>query len=197
MPYDDENPLYYGQANPLRASPSLADAWQFNATLANNWLATQRQRSYDAGLADPATGLPTQAGMMNAAQMYSNALMMGTTAPRFPRETINIAPNVDMRINPSVPELKRLMDRHGGLRLISNGDNVAVAPARDTVHDEMLSVLRRSAHPLGDFNNDAWIAVHDGTVIDANAGENNIGGISPEQWPLSLQLLFGKALGEK
>ena len=85
MPYDEDNPLLYGQANPLRASPSLADAWQFNTTLANNWQATQRQRSYDMGLADPATGLPTQAGVVNAAQQYGNALMMGSVAPEAPK----------------------------------------------------------------------------------------------------------------
>ena len=45
------------------------------------WLQGQRAQSRQMGLLDPATGLPTQAGAVDAARQYANALMMGTTAP--------------------------------------------------------------------------------------------------------------------
>ncbi len=73
-------------SNPLQGNaPTLADAWQFNTDAAQNWIAQQRAESVRLGLVDPQTGWPTKAGLMNAAQQYGNALLMGTTAPEAPR----------------------------------------------------------------------------------------------------------------
>ena len=71
----DDNPL-------LAGAPTWADAYSYNANALNNFLTQQRQISSDRGLWNDATGMPTQAGMVNAAGQYANALMMGTTAPR-------------------------------------------------------------------------------------------------------------------
>lgn len=68
--------------NPLISNtPSLADAWSYNYKLASDWLQQQRQQAYDLGYADPATGLPTQKGLMAAVQQYTNSLLLGTTSP--------------------------------------------------------------------------------------------------------------------
>ena len=48
-------------------------AWQ--------WLQDQRAESTRQGLLDPDTGLPTQAGLVDAARQTAEGVMMGTTAP--------------------------------------------------------------------------------------------------------------------
>jgi hypothetical protein len=71
----------YGD-NPLTAgSPTLADAWSYNANALTDWLNTQRAKSAAMGLWNDRTGLPTAAGLVNAAGQYGNALMMGTSTP--------------------------------------------------------------------------------------------------------------------
>jgi hypothetical protein len=74
--------------NPLASAPSWADAAQsLGGTVSagvdklSQWLAAQRAKSSQMGLWNDVTGLPTAAGIVNAAQQYGNALMMGTTAP--------------------------------------------------------------------------------------------------------------------
>ena len=46
-----------------------------------DWTQAQQQKSYDMGLADPATGWPTRAGVAALGPAYANALLFGTTAP--------------------------------------------------------------------------------------------------------------------
>ena len=45
------------------------------------WLQDQRAESTRQGLLDPDTGLPTQAGLVDAARQTAEGVMMGTTAP--------------------------------------------------------------------------------------------------------------------
>jgi hypothetical protein len=67
--------------NTLAPPPTQAQAWQFNAQAAQDWLDQQRKISSDLGLWNDQTGLPTGAGIVNAGQQYGNALLMGTTTP--------------------------------------------------------------------------------------------------------------------
>jgi hypothetical protein len=74
--------------NPLAQAPSWADAAQSVAgtvssgvSALDQWLAAQRAKSAQMGLWNDQTGLPTGKGLVSAAGQYSNALMMGTTAP--------------------------------------------------------------------------------------------------------------------
>jgi hypothetical protein len=71
---DPDNPLTAG-------SPTLADAYSYNAGALGQWIAQQRAKSSQMGLWNDQTGLPTAAGIVNAGQQYGNALLMGTTAP--------------------------------------------------------------------------------------------------------------------
>ena len=50
----------------------------------SDYVQQQRQIAADQGLWNPDTGLPTGKGLLNVAQQYGNALMMGTTAPGEP-----------------------------------------------------------------------------------------------------------------
>ena len=58
-----------------------AQGWQADTQAAGDYLAEQRAQSAQMGMMDPATGLPTQAGMANAAGRYGNMLLMGIKAP--------------------------------------------------------------------------------------------------------------------
>ena len=58
-----------------------AQGWQADTQAAGDYLAQQRAQSAQMGMMDPATGLPTQAGMANAAGRYGNMLLMGIKAP--------------------------------------------------------------------------------------------------------------------
>ena len=46
-----------------------------------DYLAKQRAQSAEMGLWDDQSGMPTAKGLLDAAQQYGNALLMGTTAP--------------------------------------------------------------------------------------------------------------------
>jgi hypothetical protein len=73
--------------NPLARASAWADPVDTGAALGTSvdrlgqWLSEQRAKSAKMGLWNEATGLPTAAGVVNAAQQYGNAMMMGTTAP--------------------------------------------------------------------------------------------------------------------
>lgn len=71
---DLDNPL-------LGGTPTLADAWRTNAQMAQDWIDQQRAVSAQRGLWD-GQGM-TVAGARDAGGQLANALMMGTTAPRF------------------------------------------------------------------------------------------------------------------
>jgi hypothetical protein len=60
-------------------------AWQ--------WLQDQRAESVRQGLLDPNTGLPTQAGVVDAAQQYAGGLLAGSTTPGEPGMTAAIRLN--------------------------------------------------------------------------------------------------------
>jgi len=64
--------------NALAPRPTWAGAYDYAA----DWIAQQRAISSQRGLWDDAAGRPTAAGVVDAAQQYGNALMMGTTAPK-------------------------------------------------------------------------------------------------------------------
>lgn len=68
--------------NPYQVTP--AEGWAANAQAAGNYIAQQRAESVRQGLMDPNTGLPTRAGVVNAAGQVGNALLMGTTEPGAP-----------------------------------------------------------------------------------------------------------------
>lgn len=68
--------------NPLMAGATPADAWDFNAAAYREWAARKQAEGVAAGLNDPATGWPTQAGIVDSAQQFGNALLMGSVAPR-------------------------------------------------------------------------------------------------------------------
>lgn len=95
MPDPFQNPLlgaapngFGGSAPPANAlmppSPydvTPAQGWATNAQAGSDWLAGQRAQSAQMGLMDPNTGLPTQAGILNAVGKYGNTLLMGVKAP--------------------------------------------------------------------------------------------------------------------
>lgn len=69
--------------NPLLAgSPTYADALGYYYDKVGNYLAQQQAASAQQGLWNPSTGLPTQAGLLQAARAYGGALVMGSTAPQ-------------------------------------------------------------------------------------------------------------------
>jgi len=63
-------------------APTWADAWQFNTQAAGDWIDKQRAISAERGLWDDATGLPTAAGVVDAAGQTAQGIMMGSTAPK-------------------------------------------------------------------------------------------------------------------
>ena len=63
-------------------APTWADAWQFNSQAAGDWIDKQRAISAERGLWDDATGLPTAAGVVDAAGQTAQGIMMGSTAPK-------------------------------------------------------------------------------------------------------------------
>jgi len=63
-------------------SPTLADAWQFNAQAASDWINEQRAISEARGLWNPETGLPTAAGVVDAAGQTAQGILMGSAAPK-------------------------------------------------------------------------------------------------------------------
>lgn len=60
--------------------PSMADAWQANVRALGDWINQQRAKSAAMGLWNDQTGMPTQAGLVNAAQQYGNGVAFGTIA---------------------------------------------------------------------------------------------------------------------
>lgn len=98
--------------NPLtQGSPTLADAFQYNANAAADWLQKQRDQSVAMGLWDPNTGLPTAQGVVNAGQQYAQGLLAGTTAPEF-RTVPSLVPTPDLapgeadRVSTRIPTAK-------------------------------------------------------------------------------------------
>ena len=67
--------------NPLPQDSSLGAAASTSALELWKWLQNQRADSVRQGLLDPNTGLPTQAGLVDAARQTAQGVMMGTTAP--------------------------------------------------------------------------------------------------------------------
>src|SRR5215469_3914313 len=187
-PGTTQNPLLRPDLDPgnplLRGAPSWADAWQFNMPVVQQHLADAWATAQDPAF------------WTDAARQWAGAMVAGTGGgpAKYTRETINIVPGVDMRINPSVPMLQRMVQKHDGLRAISDGTNIAVAPSSDTIHDEMLSKLEDVAHPLA-AGKEAWVISPDGRVIDSNAGAASLEdwGVDRSRWPRSLQLTFPPA----
>lgn len=67
--------------NQLAPQPTAADAYDYNTQALGDWIRQQRAQSVAMGYLDPNTGLPTQAGLVNAAHQFGNALLMGSVAP--------------------------------------------------------------------------------------------------------------------
>ena len=65
---------------PDTGTPTYGAAVSSGVDALGQWLAAQRAKSRQMGLMD-ASGWPTQAGAVDAAQQFGNALLMGTTAP--------------------------------------------------------------------------------------------------------------------
>jgi hypothetical protein len=60
---------------------TMADAYKSISDSLANWVQSQRADASARGLWNDSTGLPTQAGMINAMQQYGGALAAGTSAP--------------------------------------------------------------------------------------------------------------------
>lgn len=73
----DQPPRPLAIQPPPEAGPNtnLASGWQQNAQLASDYIQQQRQAALDAGLWDPATGMPTGAGWADAASKLIGAIM--------------------------------------------------------------------------------------------------------------------------
>jgi hypothetical protein len=92
-PPDPNNPLTQG-------APTLADAWQFNANAAQDWVNQQRAQSAQMGLWGP--GGITSAGARAAGGQMANMLALATTAPGkaiyelnpYSAETMGLPPNL-------------------------------------------------------------------------------------------------------
>jgi hypothetical protein len=67
------------EPNALLRTPTQADAW----SQVGDWVQQQRAISAERGLWNDETGLPTQAGALDAARQASMNLLMGSTAPGF------------------------------------------------------------------------------------------------------------------
>ena len=72
---------YTTPQNRLAPQPTWADAATYTAQAVGDYIAQQRAKSEQMGLWDQSTGLPTGAGVVNAAQQYGSGMLMGTTAP--------------------------------------------------------------------------------------------------------------------
>ena len=77
------DPTQVPGANPLQqGAPSLGQA--VNTAIVDpiqQWVAAERAKSIQMGLMDPKTGLPTTAGLVDAAKKYASGLLVGTAAP--------------------------------------------------------------------------------------------------------------------
>lgn len=93
MSSPQQNPLLGLAPSALNGSPANAlmppspydvtpaQGMQANAQAVGNFLSQQRAQSAQMGMLDPNNGLPTQAGMANAAGRYGNMLLMSMKAP--------------------------------------------------------------------------------------------------------------------
>jgi hypothetical protein len=100
--------------NPLQqGAPSLGQA--LNTAIVDpiqQWVAAERARSIQMGLMDPKTGLPTTAGLVDAAKKYASGLLAGTTAPGEVPGALDV-PGVADRISTRVPTAKgQTIDPH-------------------------------------------------------------------------------------
>lgn len=68
----------------------LPDVWRTNVQGVGDWIAQQRAISAQRGLWNDATGLPTQAGVVDATGQVAQGILMGSTAPR---PVVSIHPN--------------------------------------------------------------------------------------------------------
>jgi hypothetical protein len=71
------------EPNALLRPPTQADAWSQNTGAVGDWMAQQRAISAERGLWNDETGLPTQAGVLDAARQASMNLLLSTSAPGF------------------------------------------------------------------------------------------------------------------
>lgn len=60
-----------------------ADAYQHTMATLQDWIQAQRAQSAAMGYWNDQTGLPTQAGLMDAVKQYGGAMVAGTQAPGF------------------------------------------------------------------------------------------------------------------
>lgn len=60
---------------------TTADAYTSNMSALRNWVAAQRADASARGLWSDQTGLPTQAGLLDAARQYGQGIIAGTSAP--------------------------------------------------------------------------------------------------------------------
>jgi hypothetical protein len=64
-----------------RATPTLADAWQKNTRLLQDWSEAEKQDGIRKGLIDPQTGWPTKRAIIDAVHQYGSALLGSTEGP--------------------------------------------------------------------------------------------------------------------
>ena len=79
---DVSRTLQIAQPDPGTVTP--ADAYSYNAGAVGDYIARQRAAAVQQGLWNPDTGMPTAAGVADAARQYASGVMMGSTAPKAP-----------------------------------------------------------------------------------------------------------------
>ncbi len=147
------DPLDPVSTNPLVKPPDsvdFADAYTSSTNALSAWIAAQRAQSSAAGLWNDTTGLPTGAGVLDAARQYGGALVAGTSEPaaRMKPGPVDIG-NVTAHVNPSANDIARMMQTapEHRLRGFHESGNFVIWPAYDATHAEMM-------RPLG-FTEDA------------------------------------------
>jgi hypothetical protein len=196
-----------------------ADAYAFNAQAAQDWLDQQRAISAQQGLWNDQTGLPTGAGVVDAARQYAGGLLMGSTAPGMkgirlaktevvPGET-ELGQQYDVHVNPGAGRLKQLLNQSdGSVRVSPGGHDVAVADASKATHSDIEMALMDSDHPmLGQMDPEGVEQlglILRGTKGDPQPGAGRVGDwnvalhsanngptIPPAEWPEGLRRAVG------
>lgn len=132
--------------NPYAVTP--AEGWAANAQAAGDWIAGQRAQSAQMGLMDPNTGLPTKAGVADAAGRYANMLLMGVKTPGA------VAPNALMPppaspLAATAQAVRNFMTRPNYARAMSQ-DNIAAIHDAINTHPEIAHAVRSGDWSIAD-----------------------------------------------
>jgi SAM-dependent methyltransferase len=144
----------------LGKPPTPADAWNYNTTAYQQWVAQQRAAGISQGVLDPQTGWPTQAGLLDAAQQFGSALLGATAAPG--SASTQIAGTVPMyrkaiqHLMETMPHATSVLDYGAGLGLGADAMRAAL-PEGVTVHSYEPSPGRWQGATPPTYTDDAQI----------------------------------------